>query len=89
MKGDTMPSKTTKKNTTAAPLIAPQKAETKATLNVSIAESVITDLDAYCDFLQSQKSYVVEQMIKRVLDTDKAFAEHKNKPPVTSAVAAR
>lgn len=79
----------TKKATAAEPLIRRQVQEAKETINVSLTKATVDRLKAYCEFLESDRGYVVEACIVRVLDADKAFAQHVAAQQTPAKVAAK
>lgn len=62
------------------PLIERQPKEKKETLSVAVDVEVLQDLDFYCEFLESNKGFVVQNVLKYVLDKDKEFQKWKESP---------
>lgn len=69
--------------------IQPQKKRETVALNIRIDKEVAERFERYCKFIDSEKGYVAQEMIRTVLDSDRDFAQHEKGPvPVKKASAA-
>lgn len=55
------------------PLIAPQRRKARRQISMHFDEEFLTELDAYCTYIQSSREYVVTQALERVFRHDRGF----------------
>ena len=61
-------------------LIAKQPKDPKKQTTVSLSQTVLSDLELYCQFIDSTRDWVVNQALRKVFQRDKAFLEWKERP---------
>lgn len=68
-----------------ASLIAKQPKDTKKQTTVSLSGDVISELELYCQFIDSARDWVINEALKSIFRRDKAFLEwktrHRQKSP--------
>jgi hypothetical protein len=62
-------------------LIAKQPKDTRKQTTVSLSGSVLTDLELYCQFIDSARDWVINEALKNVFRKDKAFLSWKERRP--------
>ncbi len=60
-------------------LIAKQPRDPKKQTTVSLSNTVLSDLELYCQFIDSARDWVVNEALKTVFHRDKAFLEWKER----------
>ena len=60
-------------------LIAKQPRDSKKQTTVSLSNTVLSDLELYCQFIDSARDWVVNEALKTVFHRDKAFLEWKER----------
>lgn len=55
------------------PFIAPQDRTKPVELKVNIRPEVVALLDEYATFLNSEKAYVVQEVLRKSIESDKDF----------------
>ena len=63
--------------------IPKQPKQTRERLEVKIDRKVISDLDAYCRFKDSERDWVVTQILAFIFKKDREFADWLGKQPET------
>lgn len=56
-------------------LIARQPKDTRKQTTISLSTTVLSDLELYCQFIDSARDWVINEALKNVFQRDKAFAE--------------
>jgi hypothetical protein len=62
-------------------LIAKQPKDTRKQTTVSLSGSVLSDLELYCQFIDSARDWVFNEALKNVFRKDKAFLAWKERRP--------
>jgi hypothetical protein len=68
------------------PKIQPQPKVVRDRVEIKLDRDLAQELDRYCKFIQSDRDYVVGQVLKLVFAKDREFREWSaTKPPLTPA----
>jgi hypothetical protein len=60
-------------------LISKQPKDTKKQTTVSLSGSVLSDLELYCQFIDSARDWVINEALKSIFHRDKTFQEWKER----------
>ena len=60
-------------------VIAKQPKETRKQTTVALSSTVLTDLELYCQFIDSGRDWVVNRALEKIFRRDKGFAEWKDR----------
>jgi hypothetical protein len=60
-------------------LIAKQPKDARKQTTISLSTSVLNDLEAYCQFIDSARDWVINEALKSVFRRDKAFLEWRER----------